>query len=278
MPTKTGKTYASYYKNDLAINQTSNTGVDATTRLVHDGAGNSSALSLSDDVVSIQPVNDDTTGTMLVKNNAGNNILAVDTDNGKVLAGASQVAVNTQYAHFGISNADVFWDDVLADTHYAVPFSNAAGAFMTNAIANFAMGTSTSSSFNDTDPASSLTITTTAMDIVQTYWYVMDDITIDRVVWWSGADTATTDPVVAYLMGYTVDATSAATGGDLSSGVKLASSSTVTSAGYRQINYDQMSLEANVDVDAGKVILFTFAADTVNSDYSINATVKYHLR
>ena len=32
------------------------------------------------------------------------------------------------------------------------------------------------------------------------------------------------------------------------------------------------------DTDAGKVILFTFAADTVNSDYSINATVKYHIR
>ena len=32
------------------------------------------------------------------------------------------------------------------------------------------------------------------------------------------------------------------------------------------------------DVDAGKVILFTFASDTVNSDYSINATVKYHIR
>ena len=31
-------------------------------------------------------------------------------------------------------------------------------------------------------------------------------------------------------------------------------------------------------VDAGKDILFTFAQDTVVSDYSINATVKYHIR
>jgi hypothetical protein len=33
----------------------------------------------------------------------------------------------------------------------------------------------------------------------------------------------------------------------------------------------------NADVSAGKVLLFTFAADTVNSDYSINAVVKYHI-
>ena len=34
----------------------------------------------------------------------------------------------------------------------------------------------------------------------------------------------------------------------------------------------------SANVDAGKIILFTFASDTVNSDFSINATVKYHIR
>ena len=37
MPTFTGKTFASFYKNLLGINQASNTGVDATTRVVQDG-------------------------------------------------------------------------------------------------------------------------------------------------------------------------------------------------------------------------------------------------
>ena len=81
MPTKTGKTYSSFYKNDLAINQSTNTGVDTTTRLIHDGAGQSTSVSLSDDVLSVQPQNDDTTGTMLVKNQSGSNILTVDTTN-----------------------------------------------------------------------------------------------------------------------------------------------------------------------------------------------------
>ena len=275
MPTKTGKTYSSFYPNDLAINQATGVGIDSTTRLIHDGLGQSTSISLSDDVLSVQPVNDDTTGAMLVKNQSGSNILAVDATNSKVLIGASQVAANTQYAYFGVSYADVTGAaSFAADTHYAIPFmSMNYGALA----ANLVMGTSTSSSFNDTEPASSLTLATTSMDIINTYWYVMDDITIDRVIWWQGADTATGDSTAAYLMGYTADASTAVTGGDLSSGVKLASSSTVTNAGYEQAYYNQMTLHS-ADVDAGKVILFTFAADTVNSDYSINATVKYHIR
>ena len=147
MPTFTGKTFASFYKNILSINQSSNTGADATTRVIHDGAGNSTSLSLSDDVLSVQPVNDNTTGTMLVKNSGGNNIFAVDTTNSKVLTGASQVAVNTQYAHFALSSATNTSGSQLADTHYAIPFS--AGSIFAGTTASFAMGTSTSSSFNN---------------------------------------------------------------------------------------------------------------------------------
>ena len=86
------KTFASYFKDLFHINN-SNSGVDATTRNVKDGLGNSTAISFSDDVLSVQPVNDNTTGSMLVKNQGGSNILAVDTTNSKVLIGASQTAV-----------------------------------------------------------------------------------------------------------------------------------------------------------------------------------------
>ena len=85
MPTFTGKTFASFYKNILGISQASNTGVDATTRAVQDGAGQTTSVSLSDDVLSVQPVNDDTTGAMLVKSQGGSNILAVDTDKSRWL-------------------------------------------------------------------------------------------------------------------------------------------------------------------------------------------------
>ena len=276
MPTKTGKPLSSYYGNDLTINQSSNTGVDATTRNVQDGFGNNTALMLSDDQLVVAPVNDNTTTTLKVGNASGSVILAVNTTDSKVLVGASQVSANTQYAHFGMTYGAVTAAAMSDDTHYAVPFNGMP--FSADTIANYAMGTATTSSFNDTEPATSLTISDTAMSIIQTYWYVMDDITIDRVVWWQGADASAGSSTAAYLMGYTADATTASTGGDLSSGIKLASSSTVTNAGYEQAYYNQMTIHS-ADVDAGKVILFTFCFDdTEATDYTINATVKFHIR
>jgi len=268
---KQNKTYASRYKTDVSVSQTSNVGFDSTTRVVCSGDGADSALSLSDDVLSVKPVNDDTTGTMLVKNNVGNNILAVDTTNSKVLVGASQVAANTQYAHFGIVNdQSVSW---IADTHFAVPFSS----IETSSSQYIAMGSSTSSSFNDTNPATSLTLTANIHIYVNYYWYVMDNITIDAVKWLHAADAEEGDSTAAHLMAYTIDTANGSTGGDLSSGVVVADGATETNAGYEQIYYQSMTVQS-ADVDAGKVILFTFASDTVNSDYSINATVKYHIR
>ena len=105
----------------------------------------------------------------------------------------------------------------------------------------------------------------------------MDDITIDAVKWLHAADTATGEATAAHLMSYTVDIANGSTGGDLSSGVVVADGATITNAGYEQIYYQAMTVQS-ADVDAGKVILFTFASDTVNSDYSINATVKFHIR
>tara|TARA_Y100000310_G_scaffold254701_1_gene261849 strand:+ start:43 stop:858 length:816 start_codon:yes stop_codon:yes gene_type:complete len=267
---KTNKTYANRYKTDVSVSQTTNTGFDSTTRVLCSGDGADSAISLSDDVLSVQPVNDDTTGTMLVKNNAGNNILAVDTTNSKVLGGASQTALNTQYAHFGIDATGS--TGFIADTHMAVPFglSEASLSYLT-------MGSSTSSSFNDTDPATSLTTTTDAMYVVNMFWHVMDNITVDAVKWWSAADTATGDDVAAHLMAYTVDTGNGSTSGDLSSGVVVADGATITNAGHEQLYYQSMTIQS-ADVDAGKIIMFTFASDTINSDYGINATVKYHIR
>ena len=263
-------TFSSFWKRIFQVSQTSNAGVDATTRNVQTGDGVNTSISISDDVLSVQPQNDDTTGTMLVKNNAGNNILAVDTANSKVLGGASQTALNTQYAHFGISFTDS--SSFTADNHFAIPFMMGSSALSIGT----AMGSSTSSSFNDTDPVSSLTHTSSEYDVL-CYWYVMDNITIDAVKWLHSADTPTGEATAAHLMSYTVDIGNGSTSGDLSSGVVVADGATITNAGDEQIYYQSMTVQS-ADVDAGKVILFTFASDTVNSDYSINATVKYHIR
>ena len=270
MPTFTGKAFANFYKNILGVNQTTNTGVDATTRAIQDGAGNDTVISLSDDVLQVKPADDNTTGTLAVQNNGGSNILAVDTTNSLVKTGASQVSATTQYTHFGIDNASS--SAYAADIHYAIPFMvNNSSTAILNA------GSSTSSSFNDTNPATSVTISTTGNLAVQTYWYVMDDITIDAVKWLHSADAATGDVTAGHLMAYDIVTDNSSTSGDLSNGIVVADGSNITNAGYEQIYYQAMTVQS-ANVDAGKVILFTFASDTINSDFSINATVKFHIR
>ena len=128
-----------------------------------------------------------------------------------------------------------------------------------------------------TEPVTSFSISTTADDITCCLWYVMDNMTIDRVVWWSGADDGTGDTTRCHLMSYTVDSGNGSTSGDLSSGTVIADGGDVVNAGYEQAYYQQMTVQS-ANVDAGKVILFIFRPDSVNSDYSINATIKYHLR
>jgi hypothetical protein len=261
------------------INQTGNSGIDATTRSVQTGDGVNTSLSLSDDVLLVKPQNDNTTGTLDVQNKTGSSILKVDTTNSKILGGAGQVALNTQYAHFGISAYDAYWDDAVDDTHYAIPFMSAFSNLSSGvAISDFAMGSATSSSFNDTNPSTSLTISTTAAGVIQAYWYVMDNITIDAVKWFHSADASSGSTTAAHLMAYTADFANGSTSGDLSSGVVVADGSNITNAGYEQMYYQSMTIQS-ANVDAGKVILFTFAYDdTEATDWSISATVKFHLR
>jgi len=274
MPTFQNTTFASFFKRILQFGHAGNNGTPTSLTNIQAGDGKATSLSLSNDSLQVKPTVDD--GIAFgVQSKSGNTILLVNTTDSRVLTGVSQVVANTQYAHFGISWVDTAGLNFLADTHYAIPFGGSHYGGVT--AANYAMGSSTSSSFNDTNPATSLTISTTAHSIVRAYWYVMDDITIDAVKWLHGADTATGEDTAAHLMAYTVDIGNGSTSGDLSSGTVVADGANITNAGYEQIHYQSMTIQ-NANVAAGKVILFTFASDTVNSDYSINATVKYHIR
>ncbi len=123
MPSFTGKAFANFYKNILGINQSGNTGVDTTTRNVQDGAGNNTSISLSDDVLRVQPLNDNGTRTFNVRKSSGEDVLAVDTTNSKVIVGASQVAANTMYQSFS-----THWMTPVAGYHMLIPY-NSAPAF-----------------------------------------------------------------------------------------------------------------------------------------------------
>ena len=261
MASFTGKGQQDYYK-DILHTSNSNTGIANTLKQITCGDGDTTAFHLSARNVKVQPNADTTTNTVIYDKDV-NALLTVDSTNDLVKAGIGQHTANTQYAYFGVANDTSTY---ATGTHYALPFQTVGYISGISA-----MGTGT-------NPDSSLTISSTANSVVGTYWYVMDNITIDRVVWFSGADNATGDTTRVHLMSYSVDTGNSSTGGDLSSGAVLADGGDITNAGNEQIYYQQLSI-GTANVDAGKIILFTFRLDAVaGTDYTINATVKYHLR
>ena len=63
----------------------------------------------------------------------------------------------------------------------------------------------------------------------------------------------------------------------LTNGTLLAHNSDVTNAGNEQAYLSSWTVDS-ADVDAAKVILCFFRSDSVNSDFSLNVTVKYFIR
>ena len=256
----TGKSYSAYYKDVLEIDN-SNAGFDSTLRPIKSGEGTSSAVYVSTGKTKILPAAD-STATLDVQDKDGNNKLLVDTTNDYVKALGHHV--NTQYVYFGANSADSVFAGALANTHYMIPFQRSSMTALAP------IGTST-------NPDTSLIIGNTADDIVTCMWLVMDNITIDRVIWWHGADVATGDTTRVHLCSFDVVRDNSSTSGDLSNGTVLCDGADITNAGREQSYYQQMTIQS-ADVDAGKAVFFVFRSDSVNSNFSISATIKFHLR
>ena len=257
----TGKTPFVTYKDLLKI-ENSNSGIDDTLRQIESGNGVGSALYIEKNSTKIVPTTDDS-ALLDVQNVAGSSKFKVDSST--PLVQALGHSVNTQYAYFGTNYIDV--SGLAANTHYPIPFG---------------MGTTSGSSDVDfgtgTDPDDTFTTANTgtqyASQLVPVLWRVPDNITIDSVTHVEGADAATGDTTRMHLKSFTF--TSGATA-CLTAGTLLAHSSDITNAGNEQPYLETWSLDS-ADVDANKVILCFFRSDSVNSDFSINVTVKYHLR
>ena len=253
-----GKTLKDTYIDLLQLDN-SNSGIPTSVKVVKDGAGTSSAIAISDDQVRIQAQNDETTSALMVRNASGTTVMQVDTVN-ELMYGSGNI-VNTQYANFSV--VITHFSSALANTHYAVPFVNGNNASTTSYIS---LGTGT-------DPATSFTTSTDAYKLVPVMWYVPDAMSIDAVYSMEGADAATGDTTRMHLMSYDFNS------GDtdvLENGTLVAHNSDVTNAGYEQPYLSTWTVDSAA-VASGKVILAAFRSDSVNSDYSINITVKYHL-
>ena len=257
----TNKTIASTYKDIISIDN-SNAGFDTNVDQIRSGNGNGSALYLSTNNFKVQPTADSTTNSVIYDKD-GNILFQVDSTNDAVKALGNHV--NTQYAYFGVSSADTIFAGMSANTHTAVPFNSngLSGALVT-------LGTGT-------NPDTSLTVSTTADDLVNCIMYVDSSISVDAVYVWMGSDTATADTACRFhLMSYTIDTGNSATSGDLSSGVVVADGSDINNAGYEQAYYQSMTIQ-NASVSSGSVLMFLARMDSVNSDISLNCKIKYHL-
>jgi len=257
----TDKTIATTFKDLLTINN-SNAGFDTNADIVTSGNGNSSALALSTIGAKIFP-SADSTNVFTVQDKHGNALLNVDSTNDTVKALGEHV--NTQYAYFGITSAGSA--NYVANTHYPIFFNTASGL---STITDVDFGTSA-------DPDNAFTTADTdtqyASQIVPMMWRVPDNISIDSVTHIEGADTATGDTTRMHLKSF--DFTSGSTS-CLTNGALLAHNSDITNAGNEQAYGSTWTVDS-ASVTAGKVILCFFRSDSVNSDYSLNVTIKYHL-
>ena len=259
---KTNQTYASRYKTDVSVSQTSNVGFDATTRKLCSGDGEDSALSLSDDVLSVQPVNDDTTGTMLVKNPGGSNILAVDTTNSIVRVGASQVAANTLIKEMGLYDFSP-----TAGYHYPLIANT---MFIPTGATAFAGDNDWG---NGADPATTLDVSglTAQENAVAVYWYLDNNITLDLVRFMATADGSAT--LNFHLFAYDLDTSS--NHGDLSGGVVHANGTIAATNSTAKTGTFTLD---TADIDASKVVVGFVENVTDTSDVSVSFQIKYHIR
>ena len=251
----TDKTIAGTYKDLLHLNN-SISGATANGTVVQDGNGTNTGLTLGTGKVKFTPSADSTTA-MLVQNAGGTNIFNVDSTNNVVKSGATLSNVTTQYLRFSANDIDV--DN---GTHIGVPVAGQVA----NAAVTFGTGT---------DP-SAPAVSNNGDDWLHYLHYVDVDIAVDAVTVLVGATAASGDSINFHLANL---ATSDSTTIDEWSGTTIVAdqSSVTVNAGYEQFYRIPLDIQS-ANVDAGNYLALTIEGNGTNSDYSVNALVRYHLR
>ena len=252
---------------DILHTDNNNTGITGTIKQITCGDGDNTALYLSTQNVKAQPDTDSTTNTVIYDAD-GNALVTVDSTNDLVKLGVGQYTANTQYAYFGIGGYDS--SNYSMNTHHPIPFSaNTFGLYTFQDNIKFGTSTEPATTFTTADGSG-----TEGADLVPMLWFVPDNIAIDGVTSFEGADADATDTTRMHLYSYTYASNSTST---LTSGTLLAHNSDVTNTGSTKTFKSTWTVDS-ASVDANKVILAFFRSDSVNSNYSVNIIIKYHLR
>ena len=262
MPTFLGNTLSGYFKRILQFGHSGNNGTPTGTTSIQSGDGVATSISLSDDVLSVQPVTDNTTGTMLVKNQGGSDIFAVDTTNSLVKVGSGQVSATTLFKEMGVYDFSP-----TAGYHYPLIANT---MFVPTGATAFAGDNDWG---NGADPATTLDVSglTAQENAVAVYWYLDNNITLDLVRFMATADGSAT--LNFHLFSYTLDTSS--NHGDLSAGTVCASGTVDATA--TTVKTGTLTLDS-ADIAVSKVVVGFVENVTDTSDVSVSFQIKYHIR
>lgn len=261
MPSLTGKKISNAYKRLLQINQSSNTGVDATTRNIQDGDGNSTALNLSDDAVEIKPINDNAS-PFIVRNKGGDApaLLEIDALNTRIkVNGYPALIMTKEMALYGFRPSD-------AGYHYPLIANTGSPAVGAAFLAENDFG-------NGTDPPTTVDVSgLTAIHMpVAIYWYLDYDITLHRVRYTATSEAS--DTLNFHLFSYDLDTTS--NHGDLSNGTVVASATVDVTA--TTVKTGAFTLDS-ANIDANKVVIGFVEDVSAASDISVAFNIHYNFR
>ena len=263
MGTFQGNPFSGFFKRILQFGHSGNNGTPTSTTSIQAGDGVATSISLSDDVLQVQPQNDDSVGSLLCKNSGGSNILAVDTTNSKVLMGASQVPP-TLFKEMGLYD-----------------FSPTAG-YHNPLIANNMMLSDSGDDIiedqsmfsNGADPATTLDLSAngTPKTAVACYWYLENNIRLDSVRYMASTDGS--DTLIFHLFAYDLDVSS--NHGDLSGGLVHANLNTGIAVTTTNLRTGTLTLD-EADIDASKVVV-GFVESNSTTDLTVSFQIKYHIR
>ena len=261
MPSFVDSLFNSYFKRIFQIDQSSNTGVDSTSRSVLTGDGAKTALSLSDDAVAIRPQDDDTTTTFSVSTQAGNAVMRAGSSTQTVTVGANLTNALTLFKTMGLYDFSP-----LVGYHYPLIANT---MFVPTGATAFAADSDWG---NGTDPATTLDVSglTAQENAVAVYWFIEQNITLDVVRFMATADAS--DALNFHLFSYTLDTSS--DHGDLSAGVVNANAS--VAATDTTIKTGTFTLD-EADIDANKVVVGFVESDST-TDLTVALNIQYHIR
>ena len=257
----TGKALSTWYKDLLKV-ENSNNGVGASALSIYDAYGNETSTSLSKDHLQVQPKNSDSTTAFRVRNKNGNTKFLVDTSNNYVQS--LGIHNNTQFKNFG-----VFDISPVAGTHYAMPMGGTVGNEDSGS-ADWAL----TSFGTDTDPATSLTVSSAAQNVTPCIWYLGYTINIDAVRVIASAAASTT--LNFHVMKYTMGTGTGAGAGDLSSGAVLASNGSPLTVGDDRITTTTLTIATSA-VYVNSVVVCMVENVGGTDDVTATMEIAYHI-